>query len=467
VNARYLCANKEKTIQMLKQALNQYQTNEKFTFLLTDFLFKQKRWKEVTPYLEHLYKQNNPSVTVYTHLIQAYVEQRLYDKANTVLQKGIRKYPNEVFFKDVSAYRCILDNHYANRAIRNKEWNEAINHLNNSLDNMSDQMMAFENQMHMGMLYQIMGENHLAQTVYNSIYKYHSHETSDSKEDYHKIILYDNAESRIEFYKKTKAVNKVVVTFDSLYMTWKQPAFGMKFLQKQDVDIIAVRKRKKGSSQQDLTQNDFVKSVEKLVSGYQDKVAYGHSLGGYTALYYASLINCRILSLAPRLSIHPIYGLKSKAGRKFYHQESQTYNEQIAPIIVYDTKDKMDYTYVHHEVLKAFPNAHLVQIPYSGHGMARHLLRMGVLKEYILKVIDNEIPKYNRRLKANSANYLWVLGRKCLVRNKLKWAQNLSEQAVQLTTTNSHAVKIKIDVLKKMKRYEDALDYAKETLEIK
>lgn len=41
------------------------------------------------------------------------------------------------------------------------------------------------------------------------------------------------------------------------------------------------------------------------MESYRDKIAYGFSLGAYGALYYTSPVNCRILALSPRLSIHP------------------------------------------------------------------------------------------------------------------------------------------------------------------
>src|SRR5699024_1992289 len=114
--------------------------------------------------------------------------------------------------------------------------------------------------------------------------------------------------------------------------------------------------RRKKTYQQDLTQEDFNHTLNKLVQGYEDKIAYGHSLGGYLSLYYASNLNCRILSLAPRLSIHPKFGRKSFVNEyPFNHNESNNYNDKISPIVVYDPKSPVDNKYVNEEVLKKFP----------------------------------------------------------------------------------------------------------------
>src|SRR5699024_10568080 len=239
-------------------------------------------------------------------------------------------------------------------------------------------------------------------------------------------------------------------------MNWNETPFGFKLLRKQQLDIIAVRKRKKGSSQQDLKREEFESAVSILVKNYKDKIAYGHSLGGYTSLYYTSGINCRILALSPRLSVHPKYGKEKKKNRGFKHDLTHPYNDKIEPIIVYDPKDKIDHRYVNDELLKCFPNAILIKMPYAGHGIARHLLRMGKLKEYILKVIDGELPKYDKKLKAQSVNYCRRLGSECLKRNKLSWADHLSEKSVNLHPEDHHSINLRANVLKRLNKYEEA-----------
>src|SRR5699024_6121341 len=247
----------------------------------------------------------------------------------------------------------------------------------------------------------------------------------------------------------------------------KNPSFGFKLLLKQGVDVIALRKKKKKTYHQDLSQEEFVNVVNVLAESYKDKIAYGFSLGAYSALYYASNLNCRILALAPRLSIHPVYGKEGSIPKhEFKHNISNNYNEQISPIIVYDPKDRLDNTYVQNELIQKFPNAYLVKVPYGGHGMAPHLLRMGILKEFILSVIDEEIPKYDRKLKSKSPNYCRLLGRTCLRHNKIVWADYLSKRSIRLLPTDKYGIKFRVDVLKTLNQYDEAIALAKKSVKL-
>ncbi|MDY0409432.1 tetratricopeptide repeat protein [Paracerasibacillus soli] len=270
-----------------------------------------------------------------------------------------------------------------------------------------------------------------------------------------------------EFYKSLQKTNRVVVTFDSINMVWDNPSFAFNLLIQQNVDIIAIRKRRKKVYQQDLSLEDFKRTVSALVEGYEDKVAYGFSLGAYGALYYASALNCRILALSPRMSIHPIYGKSNLKGKRiFKHNILPTHNSEISPIIVYDPKNALDNTYVNKGLLSAFPNAQLVEIPYAGHGMGPHLKQMGLLKEFILTVIHKaEIPIYDKELK-KSQTYYRVLGDACLKRNKPRWALQLVNYALTLAPEDSLCMRLKIHVLRRKERYTEAIQFAESSREL-
>src|SRR5699024_6483799 len=118
----------------------------------------------------------------------------------------------------------------------------------------------------------------------------------NDEQGYRKIIIYDNGESRIEFYKKTHPTDQVMLTFDSIYMAWNKPSFGFKLLIRQNLDIIALRKRQKQTYHQDLSKYDYQEPVKPLIGAYRDVIAYGYSLGGYSALYYTPELKCRVLA---------------------------------------------------------------------------------------------------------------------------------------------------------------------------
>src|SRR5699024_11120364 len=140
----------------------------------------------------------------------------------------------------------------------------------------------------------------------------------------------------------------------------------------------------------------------------------------YTSLYYGSAVGCGVLSLAPRLSMHPLFGKKDGGKEKFKHTMYLPYNDIIKPIIVYDPKQKMDNRFIEMNVKKAYPNATLIKVPYGGHGIAPHLLRTGQLKEFILTILNEQkAPVYNKKLRNKSNIYLRVLAQACFNRGKL------------------------------------------------
>src|SRR5699024_11080751 len=106
------------------------------------------------------------------------------------------------------------------------------------------------------------------------------------------------------------------------------------------------------------------------------------------------------------------YGKKNVRGKhKFVHNQYNTYNDKISPIIIYDSKNALDNTYVHDELLEAFPNASLIDVNYGGHGMAPHLLKMGLLKDFVLTFIEGESSiTYDRKRRLKASIYYRVLG---------------------------------------------------------
>src|SRR5699024_3340236 len=105
-------------------------------------------------------------------------------------------------------------------------------------------------------------------------------------------------------------------------------------------------------------------------------MAYGYSLGGYQSLYFASVLDCRILALATRLSIHPHSGKKKIVKKyKMRHKLNIDKNKKIHAFIAYDTNNKQHRKYVIDKVHPRFPNAEVISIPYGGHGIAPHLLK--------------------------------------------------------------------------------------------
>lgn len=185
-------------------------------------------------------------------------------------------------------------------------------------------------------------------------------------------------------------------------------------------------------------------------------------MGGYSALYYCSNIDCEIIALSPRNPAHPIYGEKKFKGTvSFNHNLSNPYNPNISPIIVYDPKDKIEGKYVKNELIKSFPNSSFLTLPYVGHSTAKFLLDIGFLKNMVLKVLKgNRFLFYDRNKRFKSSIYLRNLGRECLRRNKINWALSLANRAIEKSLDDHNAYILKIDTLMEMNKYEEAVSIA-------
>src|SRR5699024_9444744 len=175
----------------------------------------------------------------------------------------------------------------------------------------------------LSMILQITGKIEESQVLFKHVMENYRDDILEEKLDHRKLTIFNKGDTVIHFYKSPLPTSKVVITFDSLNMTNKRSTFGFKLLKEQEVDIIEVRKRKKKKIniitiqkkkkkkyQQDLSLDKFTETVQLLLKNYEDKIAYGFSLGAYLALYFTSNLNCRILAIAPRISAHPVYGKK-------------------------------------------------------------------------------------------------------------------------------------------------------------
>src|SRR5699024_2966618 len=277
------------------------------------YLFDLAKWDEVIKIVESTYGSiESMPVNIRILLVKSYRKVQLYEKADYLLRESLKedKENNEVALQ------------YAEVAIEQMKWEQAITRYE-YVEKLFGTKVKSDILVKLSMLYKIVGNHEKSKSIFNNVTKLQSEENSSEHEI---ITLFNNGESRIDYYMQRQQTEKVVIVFDSLNMNWNENPFGFKLLSRQNVDIIAVRKRRKKTYQQDLTQEDFNHTLNKLVQGYEDKIAYGHSLGGYLSLYYASNLNCRILSLAPRLSIHPKFGRKSFVNEyPFNHNESNNY----------------------------------------------------------------------------------------------------------------------------------------------
>lgn len=434
-----LCKNYREAVLFIQKGLEKYPGNPELNKVLAKVHAQKKDWQKAV-LCWHVYFTHTPqtgSISDFEQAVIACEKAKDFKAMDMMIEKGVEQYPDNIK----------LNKMYYQAAMDSSNWETAVKRLEQFIENFQKECSYHESIM-LSVMKQLVGDHATAKRLLEQTIEAHAEELNNDDKGYQKIRLFDNGETVIDFYKQLRASSKVIVTFDSINKVLKKPPFGFKVLNEQKLDIIAVRKRKGGTYQQDLSKTDFESATQTLLSGYDDKIAYGYSLGAYLALYLTSELNCRILALSPRISPHPKYGKKKVIEKEpFNHDVDISENPAISPIIVFDPKSKMDAKYVNGAFKKAFPNGRFIEIPYAGHGMARHLLNMKMLKDYIISFINNDaVPKYNRKHKSKSSIYFRLLAKECLKRNKLKWSEILVNRSLEMVPDDVHAIKVKIDL---------------------
>lgn len=432
-------------IKGFKAYPNDFEINRK----LARYYTSVRNWEQALKFWENVFKYGSKvDVSSYRSYVRVLRLLGNYKNAQVIVEKGLRIYPSNVNLH-VESLKVSICNYQWKRAVEHYEYLKSTKYE-----------MPIDLQIKGIIGYQVLGQFSKAKTMLNGINK-----NNQLLKQYTKIILFDNGESRIEFYKQHFNANKVCITFDSINITWDQQPFGFKFLIKEGVDIIAVRRRKDDSYQQDLSLEEFYTTVKPLVDFYYKTIAYGFSLGGYSALYYASNLNCDILALSPRNSIHPVYGTIKEKFNEFNHYLNQKMNENITPVIAYDHKNRIDKNYIQNELKRAYPNGVFLRFPYAGHRIAPFFKQVGILKDIIRRVINgDEIPSYRSINKGKSYQYLRVLGNECLRRNKYRLALSLGIRATELAPNDLQSNRLKIRALVQLKKYNEAIVAAEESL---
>lgn len=445
--------------KILEKGLSIYPKDSNILFERAEIARRKKEWKTSIKYLQKSFVtyEGTPPIKFYLRKALSYQKSDNLSQASVILKKGVDVYPDSP--------RISIE--YAMIAIIGRNWKEANKRLENLIERF-DKKVPLEERLKWAIVNQIIGNYDKANEVFTKTFENLKEQSKlKEKNDFFKIVLFDNGESRIEFYKKFHSTNTVVVTFDSINIQWDEKPFGFNFLLKENVDIIAVRRRKNDSYQQDLSIDDFYDAVNVLADYYTRKVSYGFSLGAYSALYFGSSINSEILSLSPRNSTHPMHEEKLISGYKFKHDLSHKVNANISPVIAFDPKNSTDREYVEKELKKSYPNGIFLEFPYSGHRIAPFFLQIGILKDIVQRVIKGEkIPNYKNVSRCKSHQYLRVLGNACLRRNKNNWALKLGKRAVEIAPEDVQANILKISALTYLGKNEKAIKAAETANEL-
>ncbi|EFK95526.1 hypothetical protein LDC_2463, partial [sediment metagenome] len=251
--------------------------------------------------------------------------------------------------------------------------------------------------------------------------------------------LHDDARVRIERHPAAAGSGTVVITFDPLLYLWPKPPFGMDFLRRQGVDVIAVQ-RKDEHFYQALSREVFHRAVQPQLARYTRVVAYGSSLGAYAALYYGRDLDCEAIASSPRVSVHPVFGVKTWQDKvAFAHERfDPARTPRCRAIVLYDPREAMDRRYMGGEVLPQFPTARVLRVPFAGHPVTQFLGDIGFIAPFVRAVVaGREPPLLDRRQgRLRSATYFQVMAELCARRGRLPLANELVERSLALRSSN-------------------------------
>src|SRR5699024_10437675 len=401
--------------EIINKGLEKYPNNPDINKESALLYMDKRKWNQAS-YNWEVYFLNTKKTYAedYLKLATCYEKNKKIKEAEKTIGLGLKSYPNH--------RQLLIKLHLL--SIVSKDWELSISRLEEYIEQFRDKK-PFKAMLKLSMILQLTGKIEESQVLFKHVMENYRDDILEEKLDHRKLTIFNKGDTVIHFYKSPLPTSKVVITFDSLNMTNKRSPLGFKLLKKQGVDIIAVRKRKKKKYQQDLSLEEFTETVQLLLKNYEDKIAYGFSLGAYLALYFTSNLNCRILAIAPRISAHPVYGKKGVIKKEdFNHKLFIDKNRNISPVILFDRRNKMDNKYINEQLKQVFPNGRFIEIPYGGHGMAKHLLNIGALKEYAITFIQKDkVPKYNQKSyrikRSQSPNYLRLLAKTCFEHNKI------------------------------------------------
>lgn len=251
-------------------------------------------------------------------------------------------------------------------------------------------------------------------------------------DDVAKHIVITNDDFRIVYYKQSVKPKRLVVTFDPHGHGVRDKGFGSDLIIREGYDHIFVSHRL-DSQYQDLSLSTFSELVTPLVEDFE-VYTYGASVGGYCAIYYGGCINARAIAFSPRNSAHPSVGDRKFSNVNFRHSDIRnTTISTHSPIVIYDPVQDLDRDFVRNYILPAYPCTRLVSMPYAGHLIAEALLELGLLKDFVLRIINEDKIDY-----IDFRNF-----------ESSYWAAELAYEHIRLNDIPSAATLLKRSLLKK------------------
>lgn len=256
-----------------------------------------------------------------------------------------------------------------------------------------------------------------------------------------KEVVYSDDEFRIVLYRQQVRPSKLIITFDPHGHGVRDKGFGSDLSIREGYDHIFVS-HKLDSQYQTLSLELFESLVVPLVDGYE-VYTYGASVGGYCAIYFAGCVGARAIAISPRNSAHPSVRDPKFAHVNFNHLDIlETEISPHSPVVIYDPVQDVDRDFVRNYILPAYPAAKLASMPFAGHLIAEALLEIGLLKDFILRIIDESVVGFVDFSKYESSYWCAELGHEQIRINKIHSAASLLKKSLLIKHNPLHLDKL-------------------------
>ncbi|MBW8879953.1 MAG: hypothetical protein JF615_00630, partial [Asticcacaulis sp.] len=261
----------------------------------------------------------------------------------------------------------------------------------------------------------------------------------------------------------------VFLTFNNYNARDQAAGFGTSFLRGRQYSVIVfINKQANWSQSRHLDAALAAVRKSKLFKKAKERIAYGASMGGFSALLLAGELGCvRALIGSPQISVDPrLVPFDTRfadEARKidFVRPDARTgLVDTCRYYIVYDPHHDIDRTHI--ELIGDRPN--IVHIParFGGHRVLVALKEQGVLADLVTGFAEDRLDvhailKRARRKRRESPTYLENLSRYCIAKGKLNYGAGVAALAFRLDKTSLTAYKAVSRLYLDTERYGDLI----------
>lgn len=187
---------------------------------------------------------------------------------------------------------------------------------------------------------------------------------------------------------------------------------------------------------------NMLQAIAELIAPFQQRIAYGGSMGGYAAIKYSNLLNVqRVVAMVPQYSIDP-EDVEDARYNMFYQPElnegMRIEAEDVSPereyILVYDpycTEDRAHYL----KLEAVLSQHHVLHLPFTGHDAIAVLASSELLYDFLLHEYDESyFYQKMRRVKKNSKFYYRKVIENILPRHRFALGRILKNNDLLLDT---------------------------------